>query len=88
MPLIHCKIHLELNWTKNCVIYGGHAYNFNDGNNRETTFKITNTKLYVPIATPSTKDNINLTKQLNEGFMTGMKDWNEYKTKTGSKKFR
>ena len=30
--------------------------------------KITNTKLYDPIATLSTKDNVNLTKQLNEGF--------------------
>ena len=29
---------------------------------------ITNTKLYVPVVTLSTKDNANLTKQLNEGF--------------------
>ena len=32
-------------------------------NNRETTFKITSTKLYVPIVTLLTKDNVNLTKQ-------------------------
>ena len=66
MPLINCKIHLELNWNNNCVMYGD-----NDdagGNNRKTTFKITNTKLYVPVVTLSTKDNVNLTKQLNEGF--------------------
>ena len=37
-------------------------------NNKETTFKITSTKLHVPIITLSTKDNGNLTKQLNEGF--------------------
>ena len=31
-------------------------------------FEITVAKLHVPIATLSTKDNPNLTKQLNEGF--------------------
>ena len=58
MPLINCKIHLELNWTKNCVM---------SDNNDEATFKITNTKLYAPIVTLSTKDNVKLLKQLNEG---------------------
>ena len=58
MPLINCEIRLELKWRNNCVMFTI-AY---------TTFKITNTKLYVPIATLSTKDNVNLTKQLNEGF--------------------
>ena len=59
MSLMNCKIHLELNWTKNCVmpsIAGA------------TTFQITSTKLYVPTVTLSTKDNVNLTKQLNQGF--------------------
>ena len=66
MPLINCKIHLELNWTKNCVmssIVGA------------TTFQITSSKLYVPIVTLSTKDNVNLTKQLNKRPVY----WNEYK---------
>ena len=58
MPLVNCKIHLELNWTKNCVM---------SDNNDEATFKITNTKLYAPIVTLSTKDNVKLLKQLNEG---------------------
>ena len=53
IPLINCKIHLELNWTKNCVMSNI------DG---ATTFKITDTKLYVPIVTLSTKDNVELTK--------------------------
>ena len=39
----------------------------------ETTFKITNTKLYVPIVTLSTKENVNLTKQLNEGSSSSYK---------------
>ena len=34
MPLINCKIHLELNWSKDCVI----------STIADTTFKITNTK--------------------------------------------
>ena len=49
-------------------------------NNDKTTFKIRNTKFYVSIVTLSTKDNVNLTKQLNEGFKRPVY-WNEYKTK-------
>ena len=54
MPLINCKIHLELNWRNNCAMS-------TIGN---ITFKITNTKLHVPIVTLSTKDDGNLTKKL------------------------
>ena len=69
MPLINCKINLELNWNNNCVIYGADTYAGGDNaNNREKTFRITRTKMYVLIVTVSTKDNVNLTKQLNEGF--------------------
>ena len=46
--------------------------------NRETTFKTASTKLYVTIVTLSTKDNVNLTKQLNEGSKRSVY-WNEYK---------
>ena len=59
VSLIDCKIHLELNWTKDCAMS-------NIAGN--TTFQITSTKLHVPIVTLSTKDNVSLTKQLNEGF--------------------
>ena len=41
---------------------------------------ITDTKLYVPIVTLSTKDNTNLTKQLNEGFKRTIY-WNQYVSK-------
>ena len=58
MPLINCKIRLELSWSKDCVM----------SVIPNTTFQITSIKLYVPIVTLSTKDNVNLTKQLNEGF--------------------
>ena len=70
MPLINCKIHLELNWSKDCVISTITA----------TTFKITNTKLYVPIVTLSGKDNVKLVKLLEEGFKRPAY-WNEYQTK-------
>ena len=53
-----------------------------DGN---TTFKITNTKSYVPIVTLSIKDNVKLTEQLNEEFKWPVY-WNKYKTKIESKK--
>ena len=82
MPLINSKIHLELNWNNNCVMYGAEANA--DGNDRDTTFKTTNTKLYVPIVTLLTIDNINLTKQLNDRFKRSVY-WNEYKSKIESK---
>ena len=83
--MINCKIHLELNWDNNCVIYGPDTYASGDNaNNRETTFEITTTKLYVSILTLSTKDSVNLTKQLNDGFKRSVY-WNEYKSKKKQK---
>ena len=79
MPLINCKIHLELNWNNDCVMYGADTYVGDDNvNHKETTFQITSTKLYVPVVTLSAKDKVNLTKQLNEGFKRSVY-WNEYK---------
>ena len=44
MPLINCKIHLELNWNNNCAMYGADSYaGGNNDNNREATFRITST---------------------------------------------
>ena len=81
MPLINCKIHLKLNLNNNCVMCGADTYGGgNNANDREGTFQITNTKLYVPVVTLSTKGNVNLTKQLNEGFKRSIY-WNEYKSK-------
>ena len=85
MPLINCKIHLELNWNNDCVMYGADNYAGGDNaNDRETTFQITSTKLYVTVVTLSTKDNVNLAKQLDEGFKRSVY-WNEYKSKTETK---
>ena len=86
MSLINCKIHLELNWNNNCEMYGPDTYagGDNNNNNRETTFQITSTRLYVPVVTLSTKDNENLTKQLDGGFKRSVY-WNEYKSKIETK---
>ena len=66
-------------------MYGADTYSGDDNvNNRETTFKITSTKLYAPIVTLSTKDNVNLTKQLREGFKRSVY-WDEYKSKIETK---
>ena len=42
-----------------------------------TTFKVKNTKLYVPIVTLSSKDNVKLVKLLEEGFKRPVY-WYEY----------
>ena len=66
-------------------MYGADTYTGCDNaNNRETTFKITSTKLYVPIVTLPTKDNVNLTKQLNEELKRSVY-WNECKSKIETK---
>ena len=74
MSLINCKIHLELDWTKDCVM----------STITNTTFKITISKLYVSIVTLSSKDNVKLIKLLEERFKRPVY-WNQYKTKIQSK---
>ena len=45
-----------------------------------TAFKMTNTKLFVPIVTLSNKDDVKLGKLLEVGFKRSPY-WNEYQTK-------
>ena len=59
MPLINCKVHLELNWIEGCILSSA---------GDSVKFEITDAKLHVPIVTLSTKDSVHLTKQLSEGF--------------------
>ena len=45
-------------------MYGADTYAGGDNaKDRETTFQITSTKLYVPVVSLSTKDNLNLTNK-------------------------
>ena len=53
-------------------------------NDNKTTFQITSTKLYVPIVTLTSKDKVNLTKQLNVGLKRSFY-WNEHKSKIETK---
>ena len=59
MPLINCEVNLILTWSKNCVITNSTG---------EGKFAITETRLYVPVVTLSTKDNEKLLQQLKSVF--------------------
>ena len=72
MPLINCKVRLELNWIEDCILSSA-------GNSAK--FEITDAKLHVSIVTLSTKDSVNLTKQLSKGFKRSVY-WNSYQTKS------
>ena len=72
MPLINCKSHLALNWTKDCVM----------STIADIAFKITNTKLYVSIVTLSSKESVKL---LEEGFKRPVY-WNDYQTQIETRK--
>ena len=69
MPLINCKIKLNLTWKKECVLSTGVG---------EAVFIINDTKLYVPVATLSKEDNKDFIEQQNKGFQRSIY-WNEYK---------
>ena len=71
MPLINCKIKLNLTWKKECVLS-------TDAGN--AVFIINDTKMYVPVVTLSKEDNKDFIEQQNEGFQRSIY-WNEYKTK-------
>ena len=59
MPLINFKINLELNLVEGNILSSDEDF---------AKFKITDAKLHVPIITISPKGNVNLTKQLSDGF--------------------
>ena len=71
MPLINCEINLILTWSENCVISSATG---------ATKFKITDTKLYVPVVTSSTQDIIKLLQQLKSGSKRTI-NWNKYQWK-------
>ena len=71
MPLITCKIELNLTWKKECVLSTDAG---------DAVFIINDTKLYVPVVTLSKEDNKDFIEQQNKGFKRSIY-WNEYKTK-------
>ena len=68
MPLINGKVHLELNWIEDSILSSAGNY---------AKFERTDAKLHVPIVILSTKDSVNLTKQISEGFKRSVY-WNSY----------
>ena len=62
-------------WSANCVLVSANI------ESQGAIFAITETKLYVPVATLSTQDNEKLLQQLNSGFKWTI-NWNKYNIKT------
>ena len=58
MPLITCEINLILTWSANCAII------YTNVENQNPTFEASETKIYVPVVTLSTPDNLKLQQQL------------------------
>ena len=75
---INCEISLMSTWSKDCFLVAGTAAN------QEPTFTITNTKLYVPVVTLPTQDNIKQLQQLESGFKRTV-NWNKINVKQQSR---
>ena len=78
MPLINCEVSLTLTWSENCVLTDITTQTERAARERidaptNTTFKITDTKLYVPVVTLSTKDDNNFLEQLKSEFKRTIK---------------
>ena len=71
MPLINCKIKLNLTWKKECVLSTDAG---------DAVFIINDTKMCVLVVTLSKEDNKDFIEQKNKGFQRSIY-WNEYKTK-------
>ena len=74
MPLINCEVNLIFTWSSTCVLVATGVQNQN------ATFAITDTKLYVPVVTLSTQENIKFFQQLKSGFKRVI-NWNKYISK-------
>ena len=86
--LINCEVELILTWSKNCALADVTVRAAGNINNAPAIvaptrleFQITDTKLYVLVATSSKrkKNNIKLLEQLKTGFKNTIK-WNKYRS--------
>ena len=89
MPLINREINLLLAWSENCVITSKATRDVDSDSNpavatvnnpTNAAFKITDTKLHVPVVTLWTKDDNKLLEQLKIGFKRTI-EWNKYRSK-------
>ena len=94
MPLINCEVSLILTWSENCVLIDITTQTVRNAKPNadppveareridaptNTTFKITDTKLYLPVITLSTENDKKLLEQLRTGFKRTIK-WNKYRS--------
>ena len=71
MKLINYEVNIFLIWSSTCAITNSTG---------ALRFTITDTKLYAPALTLSTKDNAKLLEQLKSGFKRTT-NWNKYQSK-------
>ena len=86
IPLINCEVSLALSWSANCVItslqkrlvttaQGGNPAVYHDSPTN-ATFKITDTKMYVPVVTLSAENDNKFFGELKTGFKRTI-NWNK-----------
>ena len=77
VPLINCSISLILTWAENCLLTSKETRDANPNVNpaiaavnnlKNVKFEITDTKLYVPVVTLSTKDDNIFKNNWNQGL--------------------
>ena len=88
-PLMNREINLNLTWSENSVTSKATRYDVTTQGRNPTvaaidnptnaTFKITDTKLHVPVVTLSTENDKNFIEQLRTGFERTIK-WNKYRS--------
>ena len=84
ISLINCGIELILTWSKNCIL-ADMTERDAQGNNPAIAapilleFKITDTKLYIPVVSLSKENDIKALEQLKTGFKKTIK-WNKYRS--------
>ena len=92
IPVIDCELSLTLTWFEKCVITtracrekfvdttSDKNPQFSEVNSpSKCTFQIKDSKLYVPVVTLSTEDDIKLLEQLKSRFKRTIK-WNKYRS--------
>ena len=94
MSLSNCKVSLTLTWSENCILTDITTQAAGNANPNadppveakeridaptSTTFKITDTKLHVPVVNLSTEDDNKFFEQLKSRFKRNFK-WNKYRS--------
>ena len=86
--MINCEVSLTLTWSENCVLTDITTRDANPNADPAkaainvptgASFRITDTKFYVPVVTLSTEDDNNFLEQLKSGFKRTIK-WNKYRS--------